>query len=109
MKSACVIIFCAFLTPSAFPLPGDADRDTTLPRPTVTAHRSQGPISIDDILDEPGWNQVPISNFTQKNPTEGAPPTFTSEVWVLYDDEAIYIGAKLHDASPASIVVRSPL
>ncbi len=106
MKAAATIILYAFLALPAWSLTGDSDRDTTFRRPTVTAYRSQGPISIDGVLDEPGWNQVPISSFTQKNPTEGAPATFRSEVWVLYDDEAVYVGAKLHDASPDSIVKR---
>ena len=106
MKAVTTIILLPILSAAAFAGPGDSDIDTTLRRPTVTAVRSPGRISVDGVLDEPGWMHVPISSFTQKNPTEGAQPTYKSEVWVLYDDEALYIGAKLHDPNPDSIVSR---
>jgi hypothetical protein len=85
---------------------GDAEKDTLRARPTIKALRSPGKITIDGRLDEPGWKGPSVSSFTQKNPVEGAAPTFPTRVWVLYDDEAIYVGAQLHDASPDSIVDR---
>ena len=106
MKAAAQIIVLSFLATAALAGADDPDRDTTLRRPTVTAFRASGPISVDGVLDEPGWSHPSVGSFTQKNPTEGAPPTFNSEVWVLFDDEALYVGAKLHDPNPDSIVSR---
>jgi hypothetical protein len=85
---------------------GDSDRDTVRGRPTVTAFRAPGGITIDGRLNEEGWKRAPVSGFTQKNPVEGAPPTYPTDVWVLYDDEAMYVGARLHDPSPDSIIDR---
>jgi hypothetical protein len=94
----------AFAPPPA--AAGDLDRDTIRPRPTVTAFRTAGTITVDGRLDEEGWRHLPVTGFTQKNPTEGAPSSYPTEVWVLYDDEAMYVGAKLHDPRPDSIVSR---
>src|SRR4029453_11152573 len=40
----------------------------------------------------------------QRDPNEGAPGSQRTEVRLLYDDEAIYVGARLHDARADSIV-----
>lgn len=109
MRAPQIILVLAFLALASGPASagkGPSDRDTNARRPTVTAFRSPGGITVDGRLDEPGWNRPAISGFTQKNPVEGAPPSFPTDVWVLYDDEALYIGAKLHDPSPDSIVNR---
>ncbi len=43
-------------------------------------------------------------NFTQFSPSPLAPSRFETEVWVGYDNEAIYIIAQLYDSSPDSIL-----
>ncbi len=42
--------------------------------------------------------------FTQSSPDNGSPATQRSRVQVIYTDFAVYIGAKLYDASPDSIL-----
>ena len=64
------------------------------------------PVDVDGKLTEQAWQGSPITNFTQKDPDEGKPSTQKTEVWVSYDDEALYVGARLHDAAPDSIVAR---
>jgi hypothetical protein len=72
--------------------------------PTVRAARVAGEISLDGVLSESGWaGASPVSDFTQREPREGAPATERTEVRVLYDDNALYIGARLYDSSPDSI------
>ncbi|HLA99868.1 MAG TPA: DUF5916 domain-containing protein, partial [Bacteroidota bacterium] len=100
-----LILTCLAPLPSAAGR-GDPDADTAFHRPVITAYRTTEKIRIDGLLDESGWNHPSASNFTQKNPTEGASPSYQTDVWVLYDDEAMYIGAKLHDSNPDSIVSR---
>ncbi len=72
--------------------------------PTMQAHRTPTPIVVDGRLDEDVWQSAPSSSgFVQKEPVEGAPAINDSEVWVLFDDDALYVGARLYDASPATI------
>ncbi|MBC8088033.1 MAG: carbohydrate binding family 9 domain-containing protein [Phycisphaerae bacterium] len=59
---------------------------------------------IDGTLDEAVWSQAqPITDFVQKIPIEGATPSVSTEVRVLYDDHAIYLGARLFRKDPAAI------
>ena len=59
---------------------------------------------IDGTLDEAVWAQAqPITDFVQKIPEEGATPSVTTEVRLLYDDHAIYVGARLHRKDPRAI------
>jgi hypothetical protein len=61
-------------------------------------------VRIDGRLDEVSWSTAAfVSDFTQKDPVEGAAPSERTELAVLYDDEAIYIGARLHRADPTRI------
>jgi hypothetical protein len=83
-----------------------SDIDTTLKRPTVIAIRATNPISIDGELNEGEWQRPGITQFTQRDPSEGAQPTQKTEVWVAYDDAALYVAARLYDSSPDSIVSR---
>ncbi len=71
----------------------------------INAHRIEtGIITIDGRLDEEAWNMADVATgFTQTSPNPGEAATEKTEVWVLYDDSAIYIGAKMYDSSPDSI------
>ena len=73
----------------------------------ATAVRTPRPIRIDGILNEIEWQSVgPISDFTQRDPLEGEPGTQKTEVRILYDDDALYVGWKLYDTEPSKIVAR---
>jgi hypothetical protein len=61
-------------------------------RVTVRATRIATPLVIDGRLDEQSYRDVrSMSNFLQTEPQEGAPTTERTEVWVFFDDEAIYV------------------
>ena len=71
--------------------------------PRARAAPLRGSISIDGTLDESGWGDAPpITAFTQTLPLEGAPVSEETEVRILYDGDAVYVGALLHDRSPAT-------
>jgi hypothetical protein len=74
--------------------------DHSSPRPSVTAASiSEGTVKIDGRLDDAAWAAaVPAVQFTQFDPDEGQPPRQRTEVRFLYDDEAIYIGARMYDS-----------
>jgi hypothetical protein len=69
--------------------------------PVVTAVRREAEITVDGKLDEAGWQRATASGgyFTQIDPSEGEASPERTEVFVLFDDDAIYIGARLHDSS----------
>ncbi|MEZ4897682.1 MAG: DUF5916 domain-containing protein [Saprospiraceae bacterium] len=70
----------------------------------VTALRIEESIQIDGRLDEGAWLKVDAaSEFVQYQPNPGNSPLYPTEVKVLYDDAAIYIGAKMLDPVPDSI------
>ena len=53
---------------------------------------------LDGQLLEEVWEQaIPISDFTQQEPVEGAEPSERTEVRVLFDDNNLYIGAMIYD------------
>jgi hypothetical protein len=69
------------------------------PPPVARAIRRTGAITIDGRLDEPDWAAArPITTFRQTDPVEGAPATERTEVRVLYDETALYIGARMFDS-----------
>ena len=72
--------------------------------PTAVAARRNGPIQIDGKLDEAAWDAAPaITDFRQYDPDEGAPASEKTEVHILIDDEAIYVGWRLYDREPGKI------
>ncbi len=71
---------------------------------TSAARISQG-IKIDGNMDEAAWSTAsPAGDFVQNTPDPGKLATVRSEVRVLYDNTAMYIGARLLDARPDSIL-----
>jgi hypothetical protein len=82
-----------------------ATRDTV--RPVVVATRASEHPSIDGKLTEPAWaNAQPVARFTQTQPRDGAAPSERTEVRVLYDADAIYIGARMYDSNARSVMSR---
>jgi hypothetical protein len=63
---------------------------------------------LDGRLDEPAWARArAVTEFTQLDPEEGRPASARTEVRIVYDGEALYIGAWLHDSvRPSSRLVR---
>jgi hypothetical protein len=77
----------------------------SLTRNLIRVQRVDSSIKVDGILDETMWSQVPYgSGFTQLDPNPGVPSGFRTEIRVLYDDNAIYIGATLFDDNPEGIL-----
>ena len=73
--------------------------------PDVQATRVATPPTIDGRLSEPMWESAPaITEFRQRDPEEGAPASEATSVWILYDEENLYIGARLDDTEPGRIL-----
>jgi hypothetical protein len=73
--------------------------------PIATLERLTGPIHVDGRLDEPDWQSAaPIGPLTQVEPLEGRPASDPTEVKVLYDSTALYVGIVCHERHPGHIV-----
>ncbi len=71
------------------------------------ASRTERPPVIDGQLGDEVWSHAQVmSDFTQIDPDEGKPATERTEVRVLYDDRAIYVGVRLFDRDAAQIARR---
>ncbi len=72
---------------------------------SIQAIRIENPPKMDGILDEEIWSKAPIATgFTQAEPFPGEKASQKTQVRILYDNTAIYIGATLHDVSRDSII-----
>ena len=72
----------------------------------IRAVRADEPILIDGKLDEKAWRTPPSNGFTQNDPKDGEPATEKTDVWVAFDDKAIYVAAYCHDSEPGKIIGR---
>ena len=77
-------------------------------RPVAHATAIEDHPILDGRLDEQVWARArPITEFTQLDPEEGRPASARTEVRIVYDAEALYIGAMLHDSlRPSGRLVR---
>lgn len=94
---AVLLAGCA-LAASPAPALGQTSADDA--PPALQAHRlaDDGRIDLDGRIAEEVWNQaIPITDFTQQEPVEGARPSRRTEVRIVYDEDRLYIGAILYD------------
>ncbi|HEX8945768.1 MAG TPA: carbohydrate binding family 9 domain-containing protein, partial [Gemmatimonadaceae bacterium] len=74
----------------------------TVAVPSAMAARRTQPIVLDGKLDEAAWQAAqPITEFKQIDPEEGKPASQRTEVRFLFDDDALYVGAKMYDTEGA--------
>ncbi len=112
-------ILVAIATPAAAQQPlasappavrsGDARaRSASDPRPVASAAPRTADVAIDGRLDDAAWAAAtPIGELVQQSPDEGAAPTEKTELRVLYDGNAVYVGARMYDSKPPQgILVR---
>ena len=58
-------------------------------------------INLDGRLDEPAWERAePASDFIQIDPNNGTPATEPTEVYILFDDNNMYMGVVAYDSEP---------
>lgn len=61
-------------------------------------------VRIDGKLNDAAWERgVWVSEFTQREPVEGAAPSQRTEVAFLYNDEALYVGARMFSDSATEV------
>lgn len=77
------------------------------PPVTVQATRVATPPVIDGRLNDESWGMTtPASGFMQQDPDEGRPATEETEIRMMYDDDSLYIGARMFDSQPDQVARR---
>src|SRR5689334_18412196 len=94
MRLAGFVFICSLLAAAAS---AQSTVNGAANRKQATATRvPNGSIRVDGRLDEEIWlKAAPITDFIQKEPTEGAQPTDAMEVRIVYDDDVLYVGARM--------------
>jgi len=72
---------------------------------SVRATRIREPIVLDGRLDDPYYTEIPaMDGFIQQEPIEGEPATEKTAAWIFFDDETLYVSARMWDSAPERIV-----
>ncbi len=97
----------------SIPVSGQAELDTIIDgvryykKRSYTATRTEAVPKIDGSLDDDCWSQGNWSGgYTQWSPDEGAPPSQSTELKILYDYNNVYVGFKCYDTEPERMHVR---
>ena len=99
MRVAILLVAVALATTVVDAAPPATARVTATPIPEATA------VKVDGELNDAIWQAVPpIKEFLQREPREGAAPTFETEARVAYDATALYIAVQAFDSDPTRIV-----
>jgi len=100
-------IILAFLTSALFLSNSIYAQETFAPpeeKKIFRSHRSENTITVDGKLDESEWNKAEtITEFIQKNPDQGSPSSFKTEVKILHSKDFLFIAATNYQ--PASDVI----
>ena len=70
----------------------------------VQARRAEAAVHIDGRLSEAVWQGAGVGGFMQRNPLDGKPASERTEVWIAFDEKAVYVAARLYDSEPGKIV-----
>lgn len=86
------------------PPPANPETPPAAGRYTVSPVRFATPPVIDGRLDDAVWRTAAkLGDFKQLIPTEGAPATEPTEVFLGYDTDNLYIGARCYDDEPKKV------
>src|SRR5690606_13195940 len=93
--SAAIELPAGFAGPPPPPLPATIARDGN-GRTTVRAVRLTAPLRVDGQLDEALYSEIqPLSGFVQAEPDWNAPSTDETHIWISFDNDRIYVSARV--------------
>ena len=99
---SCLVLFSQY----SFAQEEEKEKEALVKR-KISTLKTKNSIKIDGELNESDWENVPVAkDFIMVEPDNGKPEPNErkTEVKVLYDDDAIYIGAILYDNEPHTIL-----
>lgn len=95
------------LSVGQFPALAKAQDAGTQSPVTLQIVRAATPPVIDGKLDEDVWKSAAvIDDLRQIRPGDRAPPSERTEVYVMYDKDALYIGARMPDSGAPDEITR---
>ncbi len=69
--------------------------------------RTDSAPTLDGVLDDAAWSRATvIDDFHQFNPVDHGEPSERTLVYLLYDDDYLYVGARMWDSEPDQIRAR---
>ncbi len=83
-----------------------AKAQTTNPQKKLPAQRLTTTIKIDGNLDDAAWKNAPVADsFVEWRPNFGPIENYTNrtEIYILYDNNAIYVAGYLHEKTADSV------
>ncbi len=96
-----LLLMLAALDPAALTGQESAADDPFVARAVLT---QQAPV-IDGRMEEASWTGVePLTGFVQRTPSDGEPASERTEVRILYDQDALYVGVWAFDSQADAIV-----
>jgi len=107
------LLFCSLLTVPAFFAPQasaqvvESNPDThDITKPLVLS-RLTGPITLDGRVDEAAWEAVDPVPLIQYQPVFGGQMTQRTEIRVAYDDEYLWVSARMYESDPSKIMANA--
>ncbi len=95
-----IVLYLCFLSPLSGQVP-KIEQSNRNAEATAIEH----PPKLDGTLDDPLWQSaIPITDFRQREPYEGEPPTEKTEVRILYTRHAVYFGIHCYDSQQSRII-----
>lgn len=95
------------LTSMAGPLFAQGQEPAGASLKTLQAVRTDDPITLDGRLDEPAWATAAVAeDLHQMLPVEYSEPSQRTQFLVLYDDEALYVAARMYDDEPDLVTAK---
>ncbi len=96
------LVLAAFLTAAVVLAAPHTDDQITA---AVVQPETANAIHLDGDLSDSGWRTAePVAAFVQREPNEGAAPSFRTEARVLYDQSALYVAVRADDPEPERIL-----
>jgi hypothetical protein len=90
--------------PAALFAQNDARADGTALKQAMAVRIQGDAIRLDGRLDDLAWRDAPpVTEFTQREPAQGMPATERMEVRFVYDNNAVYVGARMFNQDAATI------
>ena len=89
------------------PLSTPAPQPSGGARMIIRATRLTEPMKVDGRLDEAVYTAVaPSSGFVQNEPMAGAPANERTDVWVTFDDNAVYVTIRAWESEPDRLIAK---
>jgi len=103
-----LLYIVCFTLGSGLSLCAQESSDTAFPKENLRSVKAtyigNTEIILDGRLEEKIWKKTPFATgFKQRQPDEGSDATEKTEVYFLYDDEALYVGGRMYSDDPSKI------